>query len=67
MRFGVLAGDDQLDDHGKNIPVSQLPAYDILLEWYTICEEEGVKHVRPVVAAAGPSNSQSSPANPQLK
>ena len=53
--------------HGKKIPLSQLPAYEILLEWYTICEEDGIKRVRPIVAAAESSNSSSSPSLPQLK
>ena len=36
--------------HAKNIPAAKLPAYKVFLEWYKVCDEDGVQ-VRPQRAA----------------
>ena len=43
--------------YGKNIPTQQLPAFEILEEWYALCEEEGLTHVRTHRAVRGSNTS----------
>ena len=33
--------------YGKKIAVADLPVTEILQEWYTVCDEDGLASVRP--------------------
>jgi uncharacterized membrane protein YgcG len=43
--------------YGKDIKTEQLPAYEILTEWYDLCAEEGLAHVRTQRVAGGKGGS----------